>query len=225
MTLHFGMLLYPGLTQLDLTGPYEIMSRIPDTRVHLVARERAPVASDLGLAIVPNATYADAPPLDLIFAPGGSGQIAAMEDGATIDFIRAAGERARWVTSVCTGALLLGAAGLLRGYRAATHWAFMELLPLFGAEPVHERVVTDRNRITAGGVTAGIDFGLVLAAAIAGREVAESIQLGLEYDPAPPFTAGHPRVARRELVDRLRDGFRERYEQRRAQLAARSRQG
>jgi cyclohexyl-isocyanide hydratase len=219
MTLHFGLLLYPGLTQLDLTGPYEVLSRIPDVQVHLIARDRAPVASDLGMQIVPTTTFADAPELALVFAPGGSGQLAAMEDAATMEFLRVAGARAKWVTSVCTGALLLGAAGLLRGYRAATHWAFMDLLPLFGAEPVHERVVTDRNRITGGGVTAGIDFGLVIAGAIAGREVAEAIQLGIEYDPAPPFQAGHPRVARPELVARLREGFRERHERRRAALS------
>lgn len=219
MTLHFGLLLYPGLTQLDLTGPYEVLSRIPGVQVHLVARDRAPVASDLGMQIVPTTTFADAPALALVLAPGGTGQLAAMQDGATVEFLRAAGAQATWVTSVCTGALLLGAAGLLRGYRAATHWAFMDLLPMFGAEPVAERVVTDRNRITAGGVTAGIDFGLVLAAAIGGRELAESIQLGIEYDPAPPFQAGHPRVAPPELVAKLRDGFRERHERRRAELA------
>lgn len=220
MTLHVGMLLYPGLTQLDLTGPYEVLTRLPDAQVHLVARERAPVTSDSGLTITPTATFADVPPLDLVFAPGGSGQIEAMEDKATLEFLRAAGARARWVTSVCTGALLLGAAGLLRGYRAATHWAFVELLPAFGAEPVAERVVIDRNRITAGGVTAGIDFGLTLAAEIGGRELAESIQLALEYDPAPPFAAGHPRTARPELVATLRAGFAERYARRLAQARA-----
>jgi len=216
--MQIGMLLFPKLTQLDLTGPFEVMSRIPGAKVHLLARTRDPVTSDTGLTITPTTTYDDAPPLDVIFAPGGGGQIAAMEDGATVPFVARAGANAKWVTSVCTGALILGAAGLLRGYKAATHWAFMELLPLFGAEPVHERVVTDRNRITAGGVTAGIDFGLTIAAAVAGTEVAEAIQLYIEYDPVPPFRSGHPSVARPELVERVRADLHKRLAERREQI-------
>jgi cyclohexyl-isocyanide hydratase len=218
MTHHFGMLLYPGLTQLDLTGPYEVLSRIPDTTVHLIAKLPGPCASDAGLAIMPTATFGDTPQLDLIFAPGGAGQTAAMEDAATLEFLRTAGARATWVTSVCTGALLLGAAGLLRGYRAATHWAYMELLPLFGAEPVHERVVIDRNRITAGGVTAGIDFGLRVAGELGGRDLAEAIQLYLEYDPAPPYHAGHPRVAPAKLVEATRAKLHARLSERRTKI-------
>ncbi len=218
MTHHFGMLLYPGLTQLDLTGPYEVLSRIPDTKVHLIAKLPGPCASDAGLAIMPTATFGDTPQLDLIFAPGGAGQTAAMEDAATLEFLRTAGARATWVTSVCTGALLLGAAGLLRGYRAATHWAYMELLPLFGAEPVHERVVIDRDRITAGGVTAGIDFGLRVAGELGGRDLAEAIQLYLEYDPAPPYGAGHPRVAPAKLVEATRENLRARFSERRTKI-------
>src|SRR5215467_5892950 len=125
--MQIGMLLYPRLTQLDLTGPFEVMSRIPDAKVHLVGRTREPVTSDTGMTITPTATFDDVPALDVIFAPGGGGQIAAVEDGATVPWLRAAGANAQWVTSVCTGALLLGAAGLLKGYKAATHWAFMEL--------------------------------------------------------------------------------------------------
>jgi len=218
MAMQIGMLLFPNLTQLDLTGPHEVLSRIPGATVHLISRDRAPVQAESGMTISPTTTYKNAPRLDLVFAPGGYGQIAAMEDGETLPFLREAGARAKWVTSVCTGALLLGAAGLLRGYRAATHWAFMDLLPIVGAEPVHERVVVDRNRITAGGVTAGIDFGLRVAAEVGGRELAESIQLQLEYDPAPPFAAGHPRSAPPELVAKMRDRVRDRFAERSAQL-------
>ncbi len=217
---HAGLLLYPRLTQLDLTGPFEVLTRMPDTKVHLVAKTLAPITSDSGLTILPTATFADVPALDLVFAPGGAGQVAAMEDVETLAFLRTQGATATWVTSVCTGALLLGAAGLLQGYRAATHWGFMELLPLFGAEPVSERVVVDRNRITAGGVTAGIDFGLVVAAQLHGRPVAEMIQLYLEYDPAPPFTAGHPRVAPPAIVAAVKEQMRERLERRRDQIIA-----
>ncbi len=219
MTFHVGMLLFPDLTQLDLTGPYEVMTRIPDAKVHLIARDRGPVTSDNGLTLVPSTTYAEAPPLDLVFVPGGWGQVAATDDGVTVDYLRRAGETAHWITSVCTGALLLGAAGLLRGYKAATHWAFMDLLPLVGAEPVNQRVVIDRNRITAGGVTAGIDFGLTLLAELAGPQLAQAVQLALEYNPAPPFRAGHPDVAPPELVAAVRANMAKRYEARRAQLA------
>jgi len=204
MALQIGMLLFPKLTQLDFTGPHELLARIPGTQVHTVARTRDPVVAETGLTLVPSTTFAELPRVDLVFVPGGVGQIAASEDGATLDWLRTVGSEARWVTSVCTGALLLGAAGLLRGYRATTHWAFHDLLPLVGAIPVDERVVVDRNRITAGGITAGIDFGLTIAAELAGRNVAEALQLQLEYDPAPPFSAGHPRCARPELVERAR---------------------
>ena len=200
MTLQIAMLLFPGLTQLDLTGPYEVFARIPGARVHLAWKDTKPVVADSGLAILPTSTFDDVPPADVLFAPGGGGQVALLQDEAVMGFLRTQGERARYVTSVCTGALLLGAAGLLRGYRAATHWAYMDLLPTVGATPVHERVVVDRNRITAGGVTAGIDFALRLMAELAGQDRAERAQLMMEYDPAPPFGAGHPRVAPPELV-------------------------
>ncbi len=216
--MNIGMVLFPDLTQLDLTGPYEVLTRAPGAKVHLIARDRSPVASENGLAIVPTTTFADSPPLDILFVPGGWGQVAAGEDPATLEFLRTQGARATWVTSVCTGSLLLGAAGLLRGYRATTHWAFMDLLPLVGAEPVHERVVIDRNRITAGGVTSGIDFGLTLLARLAGPELAQAVQLSLEYDPAPPFRAGHPSVAPPEVVATVRAHMKARFEERQRRL-------
>ncbi len=211
------MLLFPRLTQLDLTGPHEVLSRVPGARVHLVAATREPVMSETGLAIVPTAVFADLLDPHVVFAPGGYGQIAAIDDGVTLPWLHAAGTRARWVTSACTGALLLGAAGLLRGYRAATHWAFMDLLPAVGAIPTDERVVIDRDRITGGGVTAGIDIALALAERLAGRELAANIALQLEYDPRPAYP-GHPRTADPELVAATRARLAKRHEERRAQL-------
>lgn len=219
MTLHLGLLLYPELTQLDLTGPLEVLARLPDATVHTVWKQAGPVRADSGLSLVASTAFADCPPLDLVFVPGGFGQIALMEDDETLSFVRHHGERARWVTSVCTGSLVLGAAGLLRGYRAATHWMFMDLLPAYGAVPVAERVVVDRNRITAGGVTAGIDFGLRVVAEVAGDATAQAVQLALEYDPQPPFACGHPRTAPAALVDAVRARFAERIVRRQAQAS------
>jgi cyclohexyl-isocyanide hydratase len=199
-----GMLLFPKLTQLDLTGPFEVFTRFPDTTVHLVWKNRDPVVAESKLAMLPTSTFADCPQLDLLMVPGGWGQEALLDDPETLAWVRRQGEGAKWVTSVCTGALVLGAAGLLEGYRAVTHWAFVELLPLFGATVASERVVIDRNRITAGGVTAGIDFALQVAAELHGPDVAKLIQLGLEYDPAPPFSCGHPRSADPAHVELLR---------------------
>jgi cyclohexyl-isocyanide hydratase len=207
MTLQIGMLLYPGLTQLDLTGPFEVLHRIPDAKVHLLWKDTQPVRADSGLGLVPTTTLAECPPLDIVFVPGGTGQVAVMSDAVVLDFLRHHARTARYITSVCTGALILGAAGLLAGYDAATHWAFVDLLPAFGARPVPGRVVVDRNRITGGGVTAGIDFALRLTAELAGEDVAKAIQLGLEYDPAPPFRSGHPDVAEPALVAQLRQRF------------------
>jgi cyclohexyl-isocyanide hydratase len=218
MALQIGMLLFPKLTQLDLTGPQEVLARIPDAQVHIVAKTRDPVTAETGLTLVPSTTFAELPQVDLLFVPGGAGQIDAAEDDATLGWVRQVGEHARWVTSACTGSLLLGCAGLLRGYRATTHWAFFDLLPLVGAIPTDKRVVIDRNRMTSGGVTAGIDIALTIAAEVAGREHAEAIQLQLEYDPEPPFRAGHPNVARPELVERVRVAIAKRYAQRKAQL-------
>jgi cyclohexyl-isocyanide hydratase len=194
-TLSVGMLLFDGLTQLDLTGPYEVFARMPRTHVTLIASSLAPVRSEWGLTIAPDATFANAPALDVICVPGGWGIDAFLTNDELLDFLRLRSESARFTTSVCSGALLLGAAGLLRGYRATTHWMSLDLLPLLGATAVHERVVRDRDRITSAGVTAGIDMGLTLAAEIFGSPVAQTIQLILEYDPSPPFDSGSPHSA------------------------------
>ena len=199
-----GFLLFPQLTQLDLTGPYEVLAELPGAELHLIWKTRAPVVSSRGLAIVPTTTFADCPKLDLICVPGGSGVNAILGDRETLDFLRRVAAGARYVTSVCTGALALGAAGLLRGKRATTHWMSHDMLRAFGAEPVAARVVVDGDLITGGGVTAGIDFGLTVAAAVAGRRTAEAIQLGIEYDPAPPFDTGSPARAGAELVALVR---------------------
>jgi cyclohexyl-isocyanide hydratase len=197
------MVLFPRLTQLDLAGPYEVLVRLPGTTVYLVADTLAPVRSERGLTITPDATFDDVPPLDIFCVPGGPGVDPMMEDARLLGFLQARAQRARYVTSVCTGALLLGAAGLLRGYRATTHWTSLDLLPLFGATPVEERVVIDRNRLTGGGVTAGIDLALAIAAELFGRAVAEEIQLTIEYDPAPPFRSGSPRTAPPAVLERV----------------------
>ena len=190
-----GMVMFDGMTQLDLTGPYEVLARMPNTRVYLVASSLAPVRTEWGLTITPDVSVDDAPPLDLLCVPGGWGVDARLDDERLLGFLRVRGEHARYVTSVCSGALLLGAAGLLRGYRATTHWLSLDLLPFFGAEPVDQRVVRDRNRITGGGVTAGIDFALVVASELFGPAVAQRIQLAIEYRPAPPFESGSPHTA------------------------------
>lgn len=220
MTLHIGLLLYPALTQLDLTGPYELLTRIPGATVHTVWKTTDPIRADSGLALVPSTTLEACPPLDVIFVPGGRGQIPVMQDEPVLRFIRDHGERAKWVTSVCTGSLILGAAGLLKGYRATSHWAFRELLPMFGAELADGRVVVDRNRVTAGGVTAGIDFGLTIIAEMAGADRAKAAQLEIEYDPAPPFTCGHPSSADAHIVTAVRAAIDERFQQRKAQIKA-----
>lgn len=199
-----GMVLFPNLTQLDLTGPYEVFSSIPNTEVLLLASSPEPVRSVSGLTLIPDITFTEAPRLDVLFVPGGPGTQAAMEDEELLGFLVARESEAIYVTSVCTGSLVLGAAGLLQGYRATSHWMSIDLLEMFEAEPVQERVVKDRNRITGGGITAGIDFGLAVAADIAGEKVARKIQLMMEYDPAPPFDSGSPQNAERILVEEVR---------------------
>jgi len=216
MTLNVGMLLFPRLTQLDLTGPFEVMHRIPGAKVHLVWKDLEPVHADSGLGILPTTRIDDCPPLDVVFVPGGGGTADLIAADPVLDFLAARGKSAKYVTSVCTGALVLGAAGLLDGYDATTHWAYTDVLPLFGARPVRRRVVVDRNRITAGGVTAGIDFGLRIAAETAGEDVAKSIQLAIEYDPDPPFRSGHPDVADATLVARTRVALSKTLEQHKA---------
>ncbi|WP_407521982.1 DJ-1/PfpI family protein [Methylobacterium oryzisoli] len=207
MTLNVGILVFPQVQQLDLTGPYEVFASTPDTRVHLVWKDLEPVASATGLPLVPTATFATCPPLDVLCVPGGAGVNALLEDEAVLGFLRERAGQARYVTSVCTGALVLGAAGLLAGKRATTHWNALDFLPRFGAEPVEARIVQDGTLITAGGVTSGIDFGLAVVAALLGREEAETIQLMLEYAPEPPFRAGTPREAPAEIVARARTRF------------------
>ena len=188
-----GFVIFPELTQLDFTGPQQILARLPDSAMHIVAKTAHAVPSDSGLSLMPTHTFANCPPLDLICVPGGLwGVIHAMADRELIEFVQRQARTAKYVTSVCTGAFILGAAGLLEGRRAATHWAFAELLPLVGATHEKGRVVRDGNLITAGGVTSGIDFGLRVVAEIAGEAVARAIQLSLEYDPNPPFASGHP---------------------------------
>jgi cyclohexyl-isocyanide hydratase len=221
MALQIGMLLFPQVTQLDFTGPFEVLWRIPNAQVHIVGKTLDPIPAEGGLRLCPSTTFETVPPIDLLFVPGGWGQFIATDDAETLAWVRSAGEGAKYVASACTGSLLLGAAGLLQGYRATTHWGFMDLLPLVGATPVEERVVVDRNRFTGAGVTAGIDIALTIASEIAGRQTAEMIQLQIEYDPAPPFRSGHPRVASPELVAIARERIAKRYEARKAQLANR----
>ena len=202
--LRVGLLLFPQVTQLDLTGPAEVFGNAPGAELHLIWKTTDPVATGAGWKIVPTTRFADCPRLDVICVPGGFGQVALMEDRETLGFLQDQARTARYVTSVCTGALVLGAAGLLNGYRAACHWMSRDQLSLFGAVPVAERVVIDRNRITGGGVTAGVDFGLTVVAELCGAEAAMSIQLGIEYDPQPPFDAGSPEKAGPALVQAVR---------------------
>lgn len=199
-----GLLLFPDITQLDMTGPYEVFTKFPAAEVHLVAASREPVEANGGMRILPTTTYADCPQLDLVCVPGGAGMNALLNDDEALSFLRKQAAGARYVTSVCTGALVLGAAGLLKGKRAATHWMSREMLSAFGAIPVAERVVVDGNVITGGGVTAGIDFALTVAAEAFGPDLAKAIQLGIEYDPHPPFNAGSPEGAGSALVEKSR---------------------
>ncbi|HEX5959510.1 MAG TPA: DJ-1/PfpI family protein [Hyphomicrobiaceae bacterium] len=204
LTFRIGFLVFPNITQLDMTGPYEVLARLPGAEVHLVWKSLDPIAAQGGLRFVPNTTFAACPQLDLICVPGGPGTTPLMADSEVLDFLRRQAAGARYVTAVCTGALVLGAAGLLAGRRATTHWSAHHLLSAFGATPVAERVVVDGNLITGGGVTAGIDFALRVVAAISGEEAAKAIQLGIEYDPQPPFDAGSPERAGTAIVERLR---------------------
>jgi len=211
-----GMLIFPRLTQLDMTGPYEVLARLPNTVVELVARNLEPVTTDRGMQIVPTVTYETCPPLDIVMVPGGPGQQDLMEDKAALDFLRRQAATATYVTSVCTGSLVLGAAGLLKGRRATCHWAAIDHLALLGAIPVHERVVVDGNIVTGAGVASGIDFALKLAAILDGEKVAREIQLQIEYDPDPPFDSGSPQTAACETLDALKARLAKMNEERRA---------
>ena len=199
MTLHIGLLVFPKVQQLDLTGPFEVFATVPGVTVHLIWKDLDSVLASTGLLLKPTQTFADCPALDVLCIPGGQGIDALLEDSQTLDFIRQQASTVKYLTSVCTGALVLGAAGLLKGRRATTHWASHDLLERFGAIAVHERVVRDGNLISGGGVTAGIDFALTLISELFGDRVAQTVQLQLEYAPAPPFNAGHPDTAPAEV--------------------------
>jgi cyclohexyl-isocyanide hydratase len=216
-----GLLLFPNLTQLDLTGPFEVFNRAPGATVHLIWKTRDPVTSDTGLTMMPTATFDDCPPLDVICVPGGPGVAALMEDADVLDFLRQQAADAKYVTSVCTGSMVLGAAGLLEGKRATSHWMSRPMLADLGATPVDERIVADGNTITGGGVTAGIDFALSIVGREFGERTAEQIQLFIEYDPQPPYNAGSPRTADPALVDAATTASAER-QQARAAIVARA---
>jgi len=192
------------MTQLDLTGPFEVFSKLPDAQVLLLSQTLQPVEADSGLRMLPYATLNDHPPLDVICVPGGPGVGALMEDAAVLGWLRLQAKRARYVSSVCTGSLVLGAAGLLQGKRATSHWAYRDLLEKFGAIPTPGRVVRDGNLFTGGGVTAGIDFALTMVAELASPAQAQAIQLQIEYSPAPPFDAGTPESAPPEILQAVR---------------------
>jgi cyclohexyl-isocyanide hydratase len=203
--LQIGIVLFPRVTQLDFTGPLQVFSSVPGAKVHLIWKRIEPVPSDSVMAITPTVTFADCPQLDVICVPGGMGTDDAVNDEEILAFVKQQAAGAKYVTSVCTGSLVLGAAGLLQGYRASTHWTAMEALAPFGAIPTKTRVCVDRNRVTGGGVTAGIDFALTLVSIMVDRKTAEAIQLRLEYNPAPPFNAGSPETAPPEVLAAMKE--------------------
>jgi cyclohexyl-isocyanide hydratase len=202
--LQVGILIFPELDQLDFTGPFEVLARMPDSKLHLVWKTTEPIKDMMGLVLQPTTALKDAPPLDVLVVPGGYGQQALMEDEEVIGYVREQGKRAKYMVSVCTGALILGAAGLLRGYKATTHWTAVPLLGLLGATHVDQRVVVDRNRVTCGGVTSGIDGALTLVALLRGEQAAQEIQLYMEYAPAPPFKSGSPGSAPAPVLEAVR---------------------
>jgi cyclohexyl-isocyanide hydratase len=203
------MLIYPGMTLLDLIGPQQVFGYLMGVEVLLVAKSKDPVTSDTGVRVIPDKTFSEAPlSPDILFVPGGGREtVALMSDSATLEFLGSRGKNARYVTSVCSGSLVLGAAGLLRGYKATSHWAVRDVLPTLGAELVNARVVEDRNRITAGGITSGIDFGLKLAARLRGDDYARALELTLEYDPQPPFRSGTPEKAPPNITAQARQMY------------------
>jgi cyclohexyl-isocyanide hydratase len=207
--LLIGSLMFEGMDQIDLTGPFEVLSRVPNSTYRIYAKTNSPVRDLNGLRLIADATLAEAPPLDVLHVPGGHGQEALMEDPEVITWIQRQAAGARCIFSVCTGALLCGAAGLLKGRRATTHWSSLHLLPFFGAILVNERVVVDANYVFAAGVTAGIDGALRLAAELRGDEVAQAIQLDMVYAPEPPFNSGTPECAPPAILERARQSYRE----------------
>jgi len=216
---NIGFVIFPDITQLDFTGPLQVLSRVPGATTHIAAESLDPVPTDCGLSLLPTTTFATCPDLDLICIPGGFGVVAAMTDKEVLAFVRRQAETARYVTSVCTGAFVLEAAGLLDGRRATTHWAYTDLLPAVGAVHEKARMVRDGKVVTAGGVTSGIDFGFLLVAEISGADVAEAIQLAIEYDPDPPFSSGHPDRASRNTMARVLPRYEESVRQYRQALA------
>lgn len=197
-----AFLVFPNVTQLDLTGPAQVLSRLGNTTVNLVWKDKEPVPTDAGFPLLPTATFDDIYQVDILCVPGGLGTMEMMQDRAVLAWLQKVAANADWVTSVCTGSLVLGAAGLLKGYKSACHWASVDQLAFFGAIPVRQRIVEDRNRFSGGGVTSGIDFALALAARIRGEDHAKFIQLAIEYDPHPPFDAGSPDKVSPEILDR-----------------------
>jgi cyclohexyl-isocyanide hydratase len=212
--LNIGAVIFPGIDQIDFTGPFEVLSRLPDSTFHVIWKDKAPVRDRAGLILTPEMTFAEAPPLDVLVVPGGPGQERLMEDEAVLGFLRRQAAGARFVFSVCTGALLCGAAGLLRGVRATTHWAAFHLLRYFGAVPVDARVVVDGRVVSAAGVTSGIDGALTLAALLRGDTTARRIQLAIQYSPEPPFDSGSPATAPPEALTAEREAYREITEER-----------
>jgi len=202
--INIGALVFPQMDQIDLTGPFEVLSRLPNSTFHLVWKELTPVRDNRGLLITPEMTFGEAPPLDLLVVPGGFGQEALMDDDVALKFIQAKAATASYVFSICTGALLCGAAGLLRGVKSTTHCSAFHLLPYFGAIPVNARVVVDGKHVSAAGVTAGLDGALRVAVLMRGERVAQQIQLGIEYAPDPPFRSGTPQTAPPEVLQAAR---------------------
>lgn len=197
-----AFLVFPNVTQLDLTGPAQVLSRLGNTTLNLVWKDKSPVPTDAGFPLLPTATFEEIDQTDILCVPGGLGTMEMMQDETVLAWMRKAAGKAEWVTSVCTGSLLLGAAGLLKGYKSGCHWASIDQLAFFGATPVRARIVEDRNRFSGGGVTSGIDFALALAARIRGEDFAKFIQLSIEYDPNPPFDAGSPDKVEPEILAR-----------------------
>lgn len=204
MPLNFGILAFPDVQQLDLTGPYEVFASASGTEVHLIWKDLEPIQASTGLTLRPTMTFANCPPLDVFCVPGGSGVNGLLPDDMVLNFVRDQAKKARYITSVCTGALVLGAAGLLKGKRATTHWNALDFLSRFGAITIDERIAQDGNLITAGGVTSGIDFGLTVIGALLGQTEAEIVQLSLEYAPAPPFSSGTPKEACSNVLNSAR---------------------
>ncbi|MEO0843521.1 MAG: DJ-1/PfpI family protein [Cyanobacteria bacterium J06643_5] len=202
---NIGLVIYPGMTHLDITGPHQVFSFVREARVHMLWKNLEPVTSGEGLTILPTTTFNECPQLDVICVPGGGmGTLEIMADSEMLEFLKQQSKTAKYITSVCTGSLILAAAGLLKGYRAGCHWMFREYLAILDVEVGTERVLIDRNRITGGGVTAGIDFGLVVVSQLCDEETAKRIQLLLEYNPAPPFNTGSPENAGEVLVEQVK---------------------